>query len=730
MSSNPGARAPHVVVVVVAVALLAAAPAYAYIDPGTAGLVVGWGGSILAWIAIAFAAFKLRIYRVAGFLWRTARKHPAAAAVVVVVALLGGASGGAFLAAPALFSSGDETMASTSERVLLLGLDGVDPKMVRALVDKGLLPNFARLADDGALEPLAVPNPPESPVVWASLATGQNPGKHGVFDFIGRDPDRYLPELALQSRGAGGAYKYPLHASAFWDVAAKNGVPTTVIRWPMTFPPPDENLRMLAGLGVPDVRGGLGRYSFFTDHAPPAGEEGAEKVTVVVPKDGVVDTELIGPQAWALGGAKDLKLPLHVQLAPDGNGAVARIGKNTVTLPLGKWSRHVELTFTSGLFKKVAGQVKLLLVSAHDPFALFVTAVELEPDAPVVPFTQPPAYAAELKKEIGAYHTLGMPEDTKALGEGRIDEAQFLAMCKDVEGERRRMLDYELSRFDHGVLAFVFDTSDRIQHMTPIDGPVEDTAIGKYLVDFDAYLGTVLDRLPEDTAVMIFSDHGFTSFDRSFDLNRWLVDNGYMVIDEAAYAARPAGSAGELYRYVDWDKTRAYAVGFADIFINLTGREKSGIVPAGERLAVANEIKAKLAAYVDADSGQHPVHQVYTREELYQGKQQDKAPDLVVGYRAGTRGSWQTAVGGVAPAVLAPNDKKWQRDHIVDASYVPGTLVTNFPLAVEHPHAYDIAPTVLRFLSLPIPPEMDGRPLQGPAVEVATRDVPADAVVQ
>ena len=714
---------------IVALALLAAGPAHAYIDPGTAGLVVGWGATILAWIAITFGLLKVRAYRIGGALWRFCRRHPAAAAACGVV-LLGGAGVGGVLAAQESFPFGGESMRSpTSDRVLLLGLDGVDPKMMRELVDQGVLPNFARLIEQGTLTPLAVPNPPESPVVWASLATGQNPGKHGVYDFIGRDPERYLPQLALQSRGAGGSYKYPLRARTFWDVAAAQGVPATVIRWPMTFPPPEGRVRMLAGLGVPDVRGGLGRYAYFTDRAPVAGEEGADKVVVVTTKDGVVQTELAGPQAWAIGGAKDLKVPLRVEIARDGKSAVAQIGKSTVTLPVGQWSRHVELVFTSGLFKKVAGQVKFLLVSAHEPFALFATAVEIEPDAPVVPFTQPREYAAELKKQIGAYHTLGMPEDTKAFGDGRIDEAQFLAMCRDVEMERRRVLDYELSRFDKGVLAFVFDTSDRIQHMTSFDGNAKETAIGRYLIDFDAYLGGVLARLPEDTAVIVFSDHGFTSFDHAFDLNRWLVDSGYMVIDQAAYDARPAGSAGELYRFVDWSKTRAYAVGFADIFINLRGREKNGVVENAERVALVKEIKEQLAAFVD-EHGAHPVHRVYGSDELYNGAEQKSAPDLVVGYSAGTRGSWQSAVGGVSPTVLAKNEKRWQRDHIVDASFVPGTLITNFRLTVDDPHAYDLAPTVLRLLSLPFPAEMDGRPLQGPAVQLVERDVRTDAVAR
>lgn len=719
-------RRALLVVAAVVGAVLAAAPAHAYIDPGTTGLVLGWGATLLAWLLVAAAAIRWRLRVVGAAVLRFARARPKTTLLAALPVIVGGA-----VASLRAFEEGTPTMSAAKSpgRVVLIGLDGADPRMIRALVDEGRLPTIAKIAQQGALAPLAIPNPPQSPVVWASLATGQNPGRHGVFDFIGRDAKKYLPSLALLARKPGG-YEYPIRSEAFWDVASAHDVPTTIVRWPMTFPPKDlRGGRVLPGLGVPDVRGGLGRYTYYTDRAPPADEEGRDKVTVVTLRDGVVETTLAGPQTRGLTGAKDVVVPLRVEVAEDGESAVARIGDQSIALQRGRFSRHVDVTFPSGLFGKHVGQIKLLLKSGRAPFALFVTAVELSPDAPVVPFTHPTTYAAELKAAIGPYHTLGMPEDTKALGEGRIDEEDFLAMCRDVEEERRRMLLFELSRFERGVLAFVFDTSDRIQHMTRGDGPAAETAIGRYLIEFDAFLATVLQRMPADTPLILFSDHGFTSFDHAVDLNRWLVDEGFMVLDEAAYAARAPGSAGELFRYVDWSRTRAYAVGFAGVYVNVAGREGKGVVPPAERDAVVAAIQARLAALVDA-GGAPVVHRAYRREDLYSGAHQDAAPDVVVGYRPGFRGSWQSAVGGVAQRAIAPNEKRWQRDHIVDASFVPGVLLTSFPLAVEAPHAYDLAPTVLQFLALPIPASMEGRPLQGavggavaarrrPALEVA-----------
>lgn len=708
-SERRGARALSLLVV--ASALVSAAPAAAYIDPGTAGLVVGGAGSALLWVLGGLAFLRLRLLSLLGGLFGFFRRHPGGSGAALVLVVVAGILGARWLTrdepAPAILADVED---GSAERVLLLGVDGVDPDVVQQLLDERRLPNLARIIESGGFSPFGVPNPAESPVVWASLATGKNPGQHGVFDFIGRDAERYLPSLALLER-EGDEFRYPLRAETFWDVTNEHGVPSTLVRWPMTFPPRAHNGRVFPGLGVPDVRGSLGRYSYFTDRAPPDDAEGNDKVTVVTVKDGVVDSALTGPRARTLLGSEDLTLPLRVELGADGDSALVTLAGQTYALREGEWTPFVEVTFADGLFEKHRGIVKLHLESVRDPFALYATPVEIHPDAPIVPLTTPPEYASELRQAIGLYHTLGMPEDTKALGEGRLSQEAFFAMCDDIEEQRRKMLLHELARFEKGVLAMVFDTPDRIQHMTPFKDEVTTSAIGRYLVELDRFLGTVLEKMPPETALILFSDHGFSTFERAVDLNRWLIANGFMVIDEEAWRAREPGTFGELYRYVDWSRTKAYAVGFAGIFVNVAGREGQGVVPADEREDVVREIQKKLAALKDPETGAPVVHRVYAREEIYDGKYAAEAPDVVVGFQPGYRGSWQSAVGGVTKDVVWANDKPWQRDHIVDASFVEGTLVTSFPLAVEEPHVYDLAPTVLSLLGLPVPADMEGRPL-------------------
>jgi len=469
---------------------------------------------------------------------------------------------------------------------------------------------------------------------------------------------------------------------------------------------------------VPDVHGGLGRYTTYTDVAPKEGAPGAEKVKVVEVKDSQVKSELDGPASADILGTHELTTPLSVRLSKDGKSAVITVDGKPYTVDEGGWTGFAEVTFEGQLFARFKGLVRFHLRHGRDPFELYATSVELHPDAPLVPFTSPPGYAAELKEKIGPYHTLGMPEDVKALGDGRLSEEGFLSMCSEVERERRAMLMYELGRFQKGVLAFVFDTSDRIQHMTPKPTDLPMSPIGRYYIEFDRFLGTVLEKLPPGTPMMVFSDHGFSTFDRSVDLNRWLVKDGYLVVDEDAFKKRAPGTNGELYKYVDWSKSKAYAVGFAGIYVNVKGREGQGIVPEEQREQVAQEIAAKLKTMKDGDTD--VVHNVFLRDQVYSGPHRGEAPDVVVGLNEGYRGSWQTAVGGLTENVVADNDQAWQRDHIVDASFVPGTLVTNFPVKAKKPNVYDVAPTVLSLLGLPVPREMEGVPLQS-GEKLATR---------
>jgi predicted AlkP superfamily phosphohydrolase/phosphomutase len=198
---------------------------------------------------------------------------------------------------------------------------------------------------------------------------------------------------------------------------------------------------------------------------------------------------------------------------------------------------------------------------------------------------------------------------------------------------------------------------------------------------------------------MVFSDHGFTSFRRGVHINSWLVQNGFMTLTKKMSIDDKEG--GGLFQYVDWKKTSAYALGFGSIYLNLRGRERQGTVePGSEAESLSDRIISEMAKLTDPKDGQAVVKKVYKRHEIYDGGQEKNAPDLVMGFNDGFRGSWQTALGGSPAGILEDNLKKWSGDHIVDPSIVPGIFLANFKIKNDAPSLMDIAPTVLSFFGL------------------------------
>jgi predicted AlkP superfamily phosphohydrolase/phosphomutase len=602
---------------------------------------------------------------------------------------------------------------SECNRVIVLGMDGLDPVILESMMKSGELPHFSRLATQGYYSPLATSNPPQSPVAWSCIATGSNPGQTDVFDFILRNPENYLPDLAILKTnrrnflgGKGSMFLPVRNGTTFWEVVAEQGIPSTVVRWPITFPPKEGRSRILSGLGVPDIKGGLGRYTFYSTREIPQDEEGRDKVVHVKKVNGELKTHIPGPLVAKLKGRRDCEIPMHIHIDPSAEKIDIRIGNRTYQVREGEWSDWVHLTFEIGFLKKVHGLCKFFLVRTKPEFELYLTPIQVDPREPCFPISNPDEYAVEMAKHIGDYYTLGMPEDTKALTEGRIDEEALLGMCDQIVTEQEKMLRYELERLKEGLLSFVFFTTDRIQHIFWVTRdphhPLYSKSyaerfgqvIGDYYRRMDRVLGEVLRHVDDRTALIVCSDHGFTSFRRSVHLNRWFIENGLMVLKEEVDPRDKEG--GVLFRYVDWERTKAYALGFGSIYLNRQGREAKGIVsPGGESRVLARKIKAELLKFMDPKTGDPVVKRVYEAIEIYRGPYTEGAPDLIVGFRPGYRMSWQTAIGGTPDTLLEDNLKKWTGDHCMDSTVVPGILLTNQRVERENPTVMDIAPTVL-----------------------------------
>jgi predicted AlkP superfamily phosphohydrolase/phosphomutase len=609
------------------------------------------------------------------------------------------------------------------KKVIVIGLDGLSPAIVSRLLEAGQLPNLARLRDQGAYSRVATTRPAQTPVAWSTFATGVNPGGHGIFDFLRRNPKNYLPDLALNRYEQKNAFLPPKAVNLrggtpIWELLKAAGRGATVLRCPCTYPPDPIRGRMLSGMGVPDLRGGLGTATFYTTD-PAAKPRESENVVRPQPGDGdwVFTSHLIGPRG-PKGG--DLRVDINLRVDRPNGRVVLRSDGNPKELHLrqGQWSDWLRVKFKVGLLQSIRGMVRFYLVGCEPELALYASPINFDPDSPFFPISEPFEYAGDLARQIGLYYTTGMVEDHTGLNNERIPESAFLDQCEMAWGERRAMMHHGLSSLDDGLFYVLFDTPDRIQHLfwrynepdhpanrgeapDPAFTPVIDDAYRRC----DAIVGEALQYADDRTLVMVLSDHGFNSFRRGVDLNKWLYDHGFLSLKEGV---RPGEEAGDLLRQVDWGRTRAYAVGLSGIYLNLRGREGQGIVPPDESDALKAELARGLAGLTDpGHPGTLAVRRVVPREEAYRGPYVAEAPDLMVDFAEGYRVSWSSSMGGVAEHAVEDNVKKWSGDHIIDPDRVPGVLFLNRPFR-EGARLLDLAPTILAALGVPKGPAMEG----------------------
>ena len=611
------------------------------------------------------------------------------------------------------------------KRVIVVGLDGLEPTIVDALLASGRLPHLARLQSQGGYGRVATTCPAQTPVAWSTFATGTNPGGHGIFDFIRRHPQHYLPDLALNRYEQKNMFLPPRPVNLrggtpFWQLLSDAGIRSTVLRCPCTYPPDPIRGRMLSGMGVPDVRGGLGTATFYSSAEQVAPCENEQVIRLEFSAHGVAQTSLCGPRDPKTKA--HFEIPFTLRRSPDGNRLIVESGGQPARLELepGSWSEWLKIKFKVGFLQHVRGMVRLMLVRMRPAVELYVSPVNFDPAAPFFPISTPDDYAGRLSTEVGTYYTTGMVEDDGGLKNGRFDEDAFLNQCADVWAERRRMMAYELSRLDQGFFYCLFDTPDRVQHMfwryTEPDHPAHGgnyDACYHHVIEeayrtCDDIVGQAMEYVDEQTLFIVLSDHGFTSFRRGVNLNSWLYESGLLALRNGV---RPGTDAGELLQEVDWSRTQAYALGLGSIYLNLEGREGQGIVAPRDAHRIATQIAERLTGLRDDEAGVRAVRGVSRSDEVYRGPFASQAPDLIVRFERGYRASWSTALGGIPSRAFEDNTKKWSGDHIVDPDLVPGILFANRPWGFSSARLVDLAPTILQAWGLPPGEAMEGRSL-------------------
>ncbi len=606
--------------------------------------------------------------------------------------------------------------------LIILGFDGMDPKLLRTYIAAGKVPHLAALAERGTFLELGTSNPPQSPVAWSNFITGMGSSAHGIYDFVHRDPHHLEPYLSTSRTAPPGTvltigdWVLPLGSGgtellragqAWWQALEKGVVPATVMRVPANYPPAERGdgrvrSESMAGMGTPDLLGTYGTFQLYTDDPALAARPMGSGVVHAVDfgDTNKVRSVLEGPPAPSSASAKAMTIPVAVARDGQRDVALVRIGDREAILEAGEWSEWLPVAFDGGVLSgELGGMVRLYLRSVRPHLHLYVSPINIDPVAPAMELSSPASYVEKLAAEVGRFYTQGMPEDTKALSGGALTDDEFLAQADYIWQEEVAFAERELKRYRGGALFLYFSVIDQVSHMfwralepdaAPEDARYADVIPGLY-ERADALVGRILQAAPPGTEVVVMSDHGFNSYRYKVHLNTWLAQNGYLQVlppDE-----RQPGPLG----HIDWANTQAYALGLNQLFLNLKGREQHGVVPLEDKELLLRRLTRELESFRDPSTGGLVITDVTAPAD---GAFPDRTPDLLIGYNRGYRSSDESAMGVVGSEVIERNRGKWSGDHCVDPAHVPGVLLTERKLEVTQANLTDLAPTILSYFGL------------------------------
>lgn len=625
------------------------------------------------------------------------------------------------LAATALGATACGKAPNTDTDVLVLGFDGMDPKFVRRHADR--LPNLMRLAEQGGFTELETVMPPQSPVAWSTVITGMTPGGHGVFDFVHRHPEDVTPfssmaeaippEYTLEVGDVviplSGGETIPLRkGEAFWQKLDGANIPVTMMKMPTDFPPLPASNGAVSGMGTPDMLGSFGTFQFFTDDPAEYVKEevsGGEIYRVDVIGDHV-STALYGPVNTFYKDEPRTEAAIEIDVDRSRRTARIEIGEDVMVLQEGDWSEWVEVDFELVPYMlSASGIVRFFLKEAYPNFKLYASPININPKKQEVPISEPHEFGEEIANEVGLFYTQGMAEETKALSAHMISRKDFIEQAHIVFTEEIDVYHHLLDKYKErggGFMFYYFSTTDQAAHM--LWGDYEEDLI-PYYERADEVVGHTLDTIDDDTTLMIISDHGFQRFDREVHLNRWLMDEGFLALDDPANAGPTPG-----FVHVDWENTQLYAMGLNGLYVNLEGREDQGSVSEDEIEAIEAELEKKLLAWVDPENGKNVVLKLYRTDEMFEdGTQMEFAPDYLVGFAPPFRMSPATGLGAVPYTQINDNPDEWIGDHCMAHETVPGVLFSNRKITGEKPRLHDVPVSVLHAFGLEKPAHMVGQ---------------------
>lgn len=499
----------------------------------------------------------------------------------------------------------------TKPKLTVIGLDSATFDVIDPLLAAGALPNLERIFETGMRGILRSTTHPITPHAWTTMVTGMNAGRHGMWDFFGRDDSGY------RLRVVNGSFR---RAPAAWERLSAAGRRVGIVNVPFTWPMRPVNGFAIAGIDA-------------------AGQE----TGMTYPE------ELYGELQERYG---QLEIDHGIAIGQDG---------------------HIDVD----KMRRVIDQ--------------------------------------------------------------RVDAAQWL-------GER----------FDPELLFVVFMATDHVQHYGWIDweerGP--ESKVAAIYRAADEAIGALTGGGDPDRDVIVVSDHGAGRLRGVVYLNAWLEENGWLTYVDALARARQGAGAKRLlskaidrrkaipepirrvlkrraptlrkavmrardFKAIEWGETRAFAyANIGNVVINLRGRESEGIVePGAEYEELREEIAEKALELTDPESGERVVDSVYKREELFDGPELEKVPDLVFRFKDT---AWEGKGDLRKRTPVFSYEVAWSpkqgKERYLASHRSEGVIALTGPSVRGHGELaadiLDVAPTLFYLLGEPIPLDLEGRVLE------------------
>ncbi len=643
-------------------------------------------------------------------------------------------------AAFALGAGRAKAAGKSTGRVVILGFDGMEPGIVGEMMDRGNLPNLAKLRTQGVFAPLGSTIPPQSPVAWSSFTTCKNPGGHNIYDFIRRNPGtpggRSGPmpavgtgEVKHPEFNSDGGLKTPATpvdyrtGASFWSVADAQGKRCKILNVPFAYP--GDTMKhgvQLSALGVPDLRGTTSTFITLAEGLGPnevaarlsGGKNmaldfnGGDTAKVRVPGPRNKQYRFRDPNAYT-----KTDLTISVDRA-SGRGRISS-GSQKVEIKLGEWSEWLHLEYPMTPSYTAYGITRFYPLEMGDKIRIYMAAQQYDPARPYAPISSPGDYANDLAGRYGPFKTIGWAFDTHALRQDALTEEAFLRDVEQTMAWRERLTLDEIDRGDFDLLISAWTATDRVGHMFwryrdekhPLYNPEMAKKYGKTLEKVyqvcDRITGNVMAKLREDDLVMILSDHGFESWRTAFDPNNWLVEHGYLKLSNPTLARDRGFLLG-----IDWANTQVYAVGLSSMYINMAGRESKGIVKRGDAKNLVAKVRDEMLGITNPATGEKVLDNIYTFEN-FTGESAANAPDFSMGYARYYQAAKSAAKGAVSDKRFTPNLDKWSGEHAAaDVARLPGVFFCNRKAQNTAPNIRDLGVTALRHLGVDVPADFEG----------------------